>query len=590
MDRVRAEAIRTLFAQIRNHAPAALVVILYMVGAAWPFTPWRVVVGWVAFALVPQGLRLALKYAFLRSKPSDEAVLGWARLYALNAGLIGITWATSFVLFAHPAQPITVALSLSCLYSIASGSTPSHAYYPPSLYAMVLPIFAVVLTGLLATGQWGYILLGVASSLYGVTMAGFCRTQARTIDDGLRIRFENRSLVDALTVQKAEAEGARRQAELASLAKSQFLAAASHDLRQPLYALNLFSASLDTLKLDADGRAVVGKIQDSVQVMESLFVGMLDLSKLEAGVVQPQLKPVSVDSLFDRLSQYFRPVAMERGLDLRFHSADEWVTSDEVLIEQVTSNLVSNALRCTKAGGVLVAARPRAGTVRLEVWDTGIGIGPANIQKIFDEFVQLDNPERDRRKGLGLGLSIAKRSAALIGGAIEVRSRPGKGSRFAFTQPAAASGSVHPVIQSATPRAVCTVARDVDLPLLVVEDDDDVRGAIGQLFSRWGVLHHTVATADAALRRISAGERFGLVLTDYRLGGDMNGLQLIDAIGAAHPAPVPATILITGDFDPSLIEMAKTRGVSLLLKPIRPGELQDLLGLPAAVGRAKEHA
>jgi two-component system, sensor histidine kinase len=253
-------------------------------------------------------------------------------------------------------------------------------------------VFGAVLIRLLETGQFGYILLGVASALYALTMIAFCRAQARSIDDGFRMRFENQALVEALKLQTVEAEEARRKAELASLAKSQFLAAASHDLRQPLYALSLFTASLGTLKLDAEGRRVVGNIQDSVAVMESLFTGLLDISKLEAGVVQPRLSSVSVDALFDRLSQYFLPLALERGLDLRFRSEGEWLTSDEALLEQVLSNLVSNALRSTSAGGVLVAARRRPGAVRLEVWDTGIGIGEADRQRIFDEFVQLGKP------------------------------------------------------------------------------------------------------------------------------------------------------------------------------------------------------
>ena len=172
---------------------------------------------------------------------------------------------------------------------------------------------------------------------------------------------------------------------------------------------------------------MVDNIQDSIAAMESLFVGLLDVSRLDAGVVKPRLAAVSVDALFDRLSQYFHPIAVERGLDLRFRSDGEWVTSDVTLIEQVLSNLVSNALRCTPKGGVLIAARTRGRHVRLEVWDTGIGIGEADLQRIFEEFVQLDNPERDRRKGLGLGLSIAQRSAALIGGTVHADRRvPGE--------------------------------------------------------------------------------------------------------------------------------------------------------------------
>jgi signal transduction histidine kinase len=580
MDPVRAAAIRTLFVQMRNHAAAGAVITVYMIGTAWAFTPKPVIAAWTIVAILAQLARQALRHAFYRSAPEDAALRYWARLYAVNAALIGGVWGASFFLFAHPAEPITVALTLCCLYSIASGSTPSHAYYPPSFYALVVPVFAAVLVRMLETGQWGYILVGLASALYAVTMVAFCRAQARTIDDGFRIRFENQALVEALTVQKGEAEEARRKAELASLAKSQFLAAASHDLRQPLYALSLFSSSLGTLKLDEEGRRVVGNIQDSVAVMESLFVGLLDISKLEAGVVQPRLASVSVDTLFDRLSQYFRPVALERGLDLRFRSDGEWVTSDEALLEQVLSNLVSNALRCTTSGGVLVAARARGGQVKLEVWDTGIGIGEADRQRIFEEFVQLGNPERDRRKGLGLGLAIARRAAALIGGDVTLASRPGRGSRFAFGQPAAPTPPRLIVTGTHLPAtAVRTLPRDPVLPVLIVEDDRDVRAALGDLLGRWGVTFETVAGAGDALTRIDDGARYGLVLSDYRLGGTMNGLELLSTLSGRHPFPAPACALITGDFDPSLVSAAHRHGVPLLMKPLKPHDLRTLLGI-----------
>ena len=313
----------------------------------------------------------------------------------------GSLWGSTIYLFAHPDQPITVALTMCCLYSIGAGSVPANAYNPPGLYAIVGFMFAPIVVRLISTGKLEYILLGVASGLYAVAMYGMCRVQARTLDEGFRIRFENAALLAALKVQTAEAQSARQNAELASLAKSQFLAAASHDLRQPLYALSLFSASLCELKLGAEGQAVVANIQDSIGTMEQLFEGLLDLSKLEAGVVQPRLGPVSVDALFDRVSQYFRPIATDRGLDLRFRSDGEWVISDATLLEQVLGNLLSNALRYTVRGGVLMAARRRPSTIRLEVWDTGAGIAPGDLQRIFDEFVQVGNAERDRRMGLG---------------------------------------------------------------------------------------------------------------------------------------------------------------------------------------------
>lgn len=583
MDPIRAEAIRTMYDQMHNTAFAAVVITLYMSATAAPFTAWPIIAIWVAAQVVIQSLRAVMLRAFRRSAPSDRELLRWAHIFLAHQALVGVLWGTTMFLFFHPDQPITLALILCCLYSIAAGGVPAQAYYPPSLYTLVGVLFGMVLVRLLATGNFGFIMVGIASSLFAVTMAGFCRVQSRAVADGFRIRFENRALVEALTEQKAAAEEARHKAELASLAKSQFLAAASHDLRQPLYALSLFSASLEELRLDAEGKLVVGSIQDSIAVMESLFDGLLDVSKLEAGVIRPRLAPVAVDAMFDRLSQVFRPIALERGLDLRFRSNGEWVRSDGALLEQVLSNFVSNALRCTPEGGILVAARARRDEILFEVWDTGTGIGDEDRERIFDEFVQLGNPERDRRKGLGLGLSIARRAAALIDGRISLASRLGLGSRFGLAQPRStalvASGAFNDVTIA---NNVATVPRLPDLPVLLVDDDRDVRGALGDLLGRWGVHYEVFADADSALARIAAGGRFGMTLADYRLSGEINGLELIAAIAARHPAPQPPAVLITGDFDAALLAAADAHGVPLLHKPLRPADLRVLLGLSRA--------
>ncbi|MDB5670711.1 MAG: hypothetical protein JWO25_1670 [Alphaproteobacteria bacterium] len=575
---IRAEAIRTLYAQMHNTAFASVIITIYMIGASWAFTPSRIILAWAAVQTTSLGLREVLIFAFRRRAPGDSELERWAAFYVAHQVLVGLVWGSTIFLFAHPEQPITVALTLCCLYSIAAGAVPAQSYTPASLYAVVGVLFALVAIRLISTGDFDYILIGAASALYGLTMIGFCRVQHRTLEDGFRIRFENAALVEALTVQKAEAEDARHKAELANLAKSQFLAAASHDLRQPLYALSLFSASLGELKLDEEGRAVVGRIQDSIAVMDSLFDGLLDISKLEAGVVRPQLFDVSVDALFDRLSQVFHPIAVDRGLDLRFRSDGEWVLSDAILVEQVLSNLVSNAMRCTSEGGVLVAARGRGAEVWLEVWDTGIGIEEADRQRIFEEFIQLGNPERDRRKGLGLGLSIARRAAARIEGQIELASRPGIGSRFRLIQPRTAPPAAERSgVSSRRSDHVLGAAEPMALPVMVVDDDGDVRAALSDLLSRWGVDFRAFAGTEEALSSLD-DRRYGLILSDYRLAGTMNGLELLSAIASRHPVPRPRMVLITGDFDAGLIGAADAQQVELFHKPLKPEVLRELVG------------
>lgn len=559
---------------MRNTSLAAVVISIYMVAASWAFTAHVVVLSWAAVQAATMVAREVLIRSFNKRRPSGSQLEGWARLYVAHQLAVGLVWGACIFLFAHPDQPITVALTLCCLYSIGAGAVPAQSYTPASLYALVGSLFALVTVRLVAVGTLEYVALGVASGLYGLTMVGFCRVQAKTLREGFRIRFENRALLDALVVRKAEAEEARNKAELASLAKSQFLAAASHDLRQPLYALSLFSASLGELKLDREGRDVVGRIQGSIAVMESLFDGLLDISRLEAGVVEAHFRPVSVDALFDRLSQVFHPIAVDRGLDLRFRSDGEWVKSDATLLEQVLSNLLSNAMRNTVRGGVLVAARRRGAQVRLEIWDTGIGIGESDLRRIFEEFVQVDNQQRDRRKGLGLGLAIARRAAALLETPIEASSRVGKGSRFLVAQSSCAQPE--PDLRGLAPAFAALGHRS--LPVMVIEDDPDVRAALADLLTRWEVRYDMFANAELALANIAAGARYGLVLADYRLPGPMNGLDLIAALEKGHPEPRPDTVLITGDFDSELIGRAHARSIPLLHKPLSAEVLRRLVG------------
>ncbi len=579
--------IRTLMLQIPSQTAAGLVVSLYMVGTAWAFSSLVSILAWAAAALGYVGLRFGISRAFVRRQPPDSAVAGWADWYVFSMFFAGIMYGAAFLLFAHPDQPITIALTLAPIYSVAAGSTPSCAYHPPAILGAIIPSFAAVFGKLLLTGQFEYIMLGIASVLYGVTMIGYCRVQARTLEDGFRIRFENVQLVEQLRQERATADEARQAAEQANLAKSQFLAAASHDLRQPLYALGLFSSSLEDLRLDSGGRDVVRRIQDSIGVMESSFEGLLDLSKLEAGIVKPRLEPVDVDAMFDRISQVFLPLAIERGLELRLRSNGERVFSDMVLLEQVVGNLVSNALRATSKGVVLLAVRPLGGDICFEVWDTGKGIAAADVARIFDDYVQLDNPERDRRRGLGLGLAIVRRSAALLDSRIEVASRLGKGSRFRFRQQPWTGGDAIPARASAD-EETCLMRRGE--PLLLVEDDEDVRAALCNLLSRWGIDFTAESNAEAGLERLKSDRRFGLVMTDQRLSGGMTGLDLIHAMRAQLSDPPPA-IIITGEIDSPLLAEAERAGIVVMHKPVQAARLRRLLGEPvsgAGAGNGRE--
>lgn len=571
-DRVAAELIRIQFREINRSAFASLLVVWFVARVTEYGEPRPWVTYWAGLYGVWYLSQLLLVYRFRKTQPDDAAVKWWGRAAVGSLMISGLLWGIGLFHFVQPEYPLSIGLLVCAMAALMSGSIGYRSTTLRGFFAFNALVACPLATRFFIEGTPSFDLLGWSTVIFAMVIANYGRSQHALIRDTLRIRFQNDELVEQLRTKAIAAEQA-------NLAKSQFLAAASHDLRQPLYALGLFSSSLETLRLDTSGRDVVRRIQESIGSMESSFEGLLDLSKLEAGVVQPRIEPVDVDALFDRISQIFRPLAIDRGLELRLRSDGQTVLSDPALLEQVTSNLVSNALRATTSGGVLLAVRPRGGALRFEVWDTGSGIAQADLDRIFDDYIQLDNPERDRRRGLGLGLAIARRSVALLGARIDVVSRLGHGSGFMFSQPICAAGEAVPPARSIEHEPAL---RRGDDPLLLVEDDEDVRAALCNLLSRWGFAYEAEATAAAALAQLTSGRRFGLVITDQRLAGNMTGLELIQAMRAQVVDPPPA-LIITGEVDSPLLQSAAQAGIIVLHKPVQAARLRRLLGAPAAL-------
>ncbi len=351
----------------------------------------------------------------------------------------------------------------------------------------------------------------------------------------------------------------------ANLAQSRFLAAASHDLRQPVVAIGLLVGLLREQVQAPEQRHLLDRTHEAARALEDLLRGLLDLSRLDAGAAMPVPQPVALQPLFNAIAAHERPSALARGLDLRFRAAGRVVMSDPLLLEQILRNLVANALRYTTRGGVLVTARVGAGGVRLQVWDTGRGIALADQQRVFEPFVQLDNPERDRRKGQGLGLAIVQRSVDLLGHGLTLRSQPGRGSCFTLTLPAVAA--------QWAPRAsddICgqPLARQ---RIWLLDDDPAVREAIAARLRAWGAeVQPFIRLADLTAALASGVRRPDWLLTDHRLP-DGDGAQAIAQLHATF-GPVPA-LMVTGDTAPAEMQKLAALGVEVLHKPFRPEAL-----------------
>ena len=383
--------------------------------------------------------------------------------------------------------------------------------------------------------------------------------------------------VDAATAELAEQKAA---AERANAAKSRFLATASHDLRQPMHALGLYVEALKPQLQGRDAALTLGKIEATVGAMEELFNAILDVSKLDAGVIVPAIQPVAVDRLFERLRGDFLAEAQNRGLDLRVRPLSVHVPADPVLLDRILRNLLSNALRYTRTGGVLLAARRHGGGVRLQVWDTGVGIAPEHLRRIFQEFYQVDNPQRDRGQGLGLGLAIVERLVRLMGFEIGVRSRPGRGTLFNLDIPrlAQAAGTVLP---DAPPQADPTRLHGL---VAVVDDDALILDALPGLLAGWGLEVVAAPDADRLFERLPRPP--DLLLTDYRLAGGETGIAVAERVAARY-ACKPAVAIVTGDTAKASLEAIAARGYPVLHKPVKPARLRALVQRLLAAGQGE---
>lgn len=367
----------------------------------------------------------------------------------------------------------------------------------------------------------------------------------------------------------------KEEAEKANLAKSRFLAAASHDLRQPTHALGLFVSRLAQLEHSAQTHALIGNVQASVQALQNLLDGLLDVSRLEARAVQVNKRPFALATLFEQLTQDVSDAARDKGLALRIRPSSVWVLSDATLVYRILLNLVNNAIRYTERGGVLVAVRQQRaqGLVQIQVWDTGVGIAPEHQQAVFNEFFQVANAARDRAKGLGLGLSIVRRTADLLGHPVTLTSRLGAGTRVSLALPVAERPTN---LEAVTAAEDGTLANLQGVTALVVEDDALALAALQSVLQGWGMQVVGANGTLAALQQVAQGARPDVIISDYRLPGDANGIDTINQLRSALNADVPAC-LMSGDTNAALIGQAQDAKLSLLHKPVRPAKLRSLL-------------
>jgi len=499
--------------------------------------------------IVAHALWLGLKFKKQAHQHSPER---WLRMRIYSSLAFGLLWGVGPALFMNLSDMMNLVTFSILILGVLSSSAYFLSIIPPLFHLFFVPVL-LCYSGIVF---WeGMYIIAAATMLFLVFLTWMSHQIHRMMFAVYAARYENELLAESLRHEK-------EQVEKASRAKTRFLAAASHDLRQPLQAQRLFAEAIKARSQHTELSQLGSQLIESQHAMQLMLDELLDISRLDAGIVAPNLSAVSLYALFIRLHADFTPLAESKGLRFHLHwpPNDAVVHCDPSLLDRILLNLLNNAIRYTHTGSVMLAARQRGQRWRIEVRDSGIGIPIHQQQDIFEEFRQLDNAARDRSKGLGLGLSIVQRLCQLLTYPLSLTSRPGKGSVFAIKIPTWTGSVVNDV------KTLPNFTALTGLTALAIDDDQAIREALKASLQTFGIIVHTAANRDEAIQ-ILGHHAPDVMIVDYRLPDFDNGLSVIESLRSNSNHEIPA-ILLTGDTAPEkLIELGKTE-CTVLHKPV----------------------
>ena len=576
--RISYELLRQLHAAHAHSGVGALTVVTLF----WVLFYWQLRDRWVlAWALL---LYLNVAVVFIwyarfgvdARRPVPRPPAYWLRRFHAVQAFAGLSWGIAPWLFAAQDNLPVNAVLVVAVMGLASASQGTLSFVRHGMTSFALPMMLCLAVALLRQPDPLHGVLAFFVLLHLLLSIKLSSDHHRLMVEALRARFDNEALAERLGAQVVATERASQE-------KTRFLATASHDLRQPLHALALMGSALRE-RLARQGHPEArqaGEMMRAVDALGSSLDALLDVSRLDAGVVVAERVPVALQGVFLELQRRFEASASVRELALRVRATPVCVRADAQLLLRLLSNLVDNALKYTPCGGVLVAARKRGEHVWVDVVDTGIGIAPEHAALVFDEFYQVGNPGRDRTLGLGIGLSIVRRLAELMGLSVRLHSRPGCGSRFRVVLPLVEVAPVFEPVSDAPSRVSGPAPR-----VLVLDDEAGIRHAMLDLLRTHGIDAEAVAdetAAEAALRGAQmGGQPFRVLLLDYRLAHGADGLQVAQRLRQTF-APSPALLLVTGETAPERLREVQRLGIPVLYKPVQAERLLATIGSLRAI-------
>lgn len=570
-DRTRRYAIDYLFQGLPQIVVNILLMPLVIGAVFWKGAPAFWLGLWLLAALLVSLARLWLANQYRNLIQPHDQHYRWIRYFTLTSLCSGIVWGCAGFAFAASGGLAEQVILFVSIIGLAAGCIIITCYWLPSYFAYAIPSVGLTAIYLLWQPSLAFRALGLLVLMYLGVISRVAVNQSRHAYQAIQLRFENIELIEQLTEQK-------KLAEKADADKSRFLAAASHDLRQPLQAMQLYLSSLHPDQSLRKQPEVWAGMQKSMASLQSLFSSLLDLSRLDAGMLQPSMREFSLQAMLAGFIGEYQDQATQKGLQLIMPDNDVIVRSDPVLLENIVRNLLSNALRYSREGEVKLSWSVRectqgASRVVFQVSDTGLGIPEHLLSEIFNEYFQVGNPERDKNNGLGLGLAIVRRLTRLLGCDIAVESVLGKGSLFALYIPAGTRAESLFDNQALPESAVEFSGRQV----WVVDDEQIVREAMSHLLRKWGCIVHVFSDPNEVLefsRMVTSIP--DLIISDYRLRGPENGAQLLLRLQQQLAAGFSG-LIITGDTSPERLREAKSYNLPLMYKPIQELRLRIFL-------------
>lgn len=543
-----------------------------LVGLMWDVVPHYALLTWLAVIYITCTLTY-IYYLYLKPLFKNLETIPELSIYYLLPLTFGVLWGVAGLLFYTPDSIIHVAYLIMFLFGMASGAVNALSSLWLSYALLVIPILMPFTIRLYYQGNAHSFYTGLTILSFLAVMLIISRMTRDSIGNSLKIRYENVELLEKLQKQTIQAQKANQD-------KSRFLASASHDLRQPVHSLSLLASAIVPEISTDRGKKILSQIGNANEAMLNLLNSLLDISKLDAGIIKPEIRVFNLQNMVNSLINEFQPIANENNLELRNRHCPYIVKSDPVLLKTIISNLLQNAVRYTKEGKILIACRKRNNKIIIQVWDTGNGIAKDHQEIIFAEYQQLHNPERAQNKGLGLGLSICRRLATLLNIQIGLKSVVGKGSVFTLELPILSDNEIEAYLSvksevSIHPDNIKALSGAV---ILVIDDNHTVLNAMSLLLENWGC---KVYTADGLEATVGIGlankDRINVIIADYRLCNDTTGAEAISAFNEIVEYTTPS-ILITGDTSPERMQEIVSHGLPVLHKPIKEPHLKSIIG------------